>query len=337
MPDTHGASSFPCPTARSPWPSGLASNGRQRGSAHARMPCTLAGPRQRGCVPGAAGCRLTPRRPVLPLPVLPLPVLLLPAASRRAASLRAPHFCHVESRSRPPSPASTTPFKASCETCSRAATPPCGSVCRCGPCVAGGPGIASPAAGLRCVWLRLQASLRAVACHRALSRARPHAMLCPRDSPACWPSGLWLTSLKLPFPCNRLHPTAGRDGAAARRLLLGPSAAGKCPSAGVDPAVLGIDTQCMRAAGMGARTGGRGRGGVEGRDGCPGTAVTIDVAGKAERIAPSLPSFSQAPPSLLLLLRLQAKHLPLSGTKYSAADVDRLWAALQPLAAPALP
>ncbi|PSC75392.1 dehydrogenase reductase SDR family member 12 [Micractinium conductrix] len=33
----------------------------------------------------------------------------------------------------------------------------------------------------------------------------------------------------------------------------------------------------------------------------------------------------------------QAKHLPLSGTKYSAADVDRLWAALQPLAAPALP
>lgn len=34
---------------------------------------------------------------------------------------------------------------------------------------------------------------------------------------------------------------------------------------------------------------------------------------------------------------LQPKHLPLAGTKYSAADVDRLWEVLEKLAAPALP
>lgn len=33
----------------------------------------------------------------------------------------------------------------------------------------------------------------------------------------------------------------------------------------------------------------------------------------------------------------QAKHLPLAGTKYGSADVDRLWAALEGMAAPALP
>ncbi len=33
----------------------------------------------------------------------------------------------------------------------------------------------------------------------------------------------------------------------------------------------------------------------------------------------------------------QAKHLPLAGTSYSSADVDRLWTALAQLAAPALP
>lgn len=32
-----------------------------------------------------------------------------------------------------------------------------------------------------------------------------------------------------------------------------------------------------------------------------------------------------------------SKHLPLSGTKYTSADVDRLWEALEKLAAPALP
>lgn len=35
--------------------------------------------------------------------------------------------------------------------------------------------------------------------------------------------------------------------------------------------------------------------------------------------------------------QLQPKHLPLAGTKYSAADVDRLWEVLEKLAAPALP
>lgn len=33
----------------------------------------------------------------------------------------------------------------------------------------------------------------------------------------------------------------------------------------------------------------------------------------------------------------QAKHLPLAGTGYTSAQVDRLWAALEQLAAPAMP
>ena len=33
----------------------------------------------------------------------------------------------------------------------------------------------------------------------------------------------------------------------------------------------------------------------------------------------------------------QPKHLALAGTKYSPADVDRLWAQLEAMAAPALP
>jgi len=35
--------------------------------------------------------------------------------------------------------------------------------------------------------------------------------------------------------------------------------------------------------------------------------------------------------------RPQGKHLPLGGTKYSSADVDRLWDTLEGMAAPALP
>lgn len=43
------------------------------------------------------------------------------------------------------------------------------------------------------------------------------------------------------------------------------------------------------------------------------------------------------PGAFYLDRRPQAKHLLFAGTKYSAADVDRLWAALELLAAPALP
>lgn len=43
------------------------------------------------------------------------------------------------------------------------------------------------------------------------------------------------------------------------------------------------------------------------------------------------------PGALYLDRQPQSKHLPLSGTKYSSADVDRLWAALETLAVPALP
>lgn len=43
------------------------------------------------------------------------------------------------------------------------------------------------------------------------------------------------------------------------------------------------------------------------------------------------------PGAFYLDRQLQSKHLPLAGTGYSSADVDRLWAALEKLAAPAMP